>query len=264
MNYKSTLKALVPNKFHGLLYKSYYFSLPVRSLFYLGDRFSCPCCGGSFKEFISIERKFIAARPNNSLMLNEQCPRCDSWKRQRVLWLYLKNYTNFFREPLKVLHFAPEYCLQKKFKKQPNLDYISADLFSSLAMTKIDITDIPYPDNTFDVILCSHVLEHIPDDRKAMKELLRVLKPTGWAILQVPIDRKRDKTFEDPAVTSPQERERLFGQHDHVRFYGRDYQDRLRDAGFVVEVNNYIKDLEDETVEKYSLDKQEDIYLCKK
>jgi SAM-dependent methyltransferase len=257
MDFKSTIKALVPEQFQGLLHKSYYSSLPVRSLFYLGDRFSCPCCGGSFKEFISV-------KPGMVVLTNEQCPRCDSWRRHRVLWLYLKNHTNFFREPLKVLHFAPEYCLQKKFKKQPNLDYLSADLFSHLAMTKIDITDIPHRDNTFDVILCSHVLEHIPDDRKAMKELLRVLKPNGWAILQVPIDRKRDKTFEDPTVTSPEERERLFWQHDHVRLYGRDYQDRLRDAGFVVEVNNCVKDLEDEIIEKYRLDKREDIYLCKK
>jgi SAM-dependent methyltransferase len=180
------------------------------------------------------------------------------------LWFYLKNQTNFFCESLKVLHFSPEYCLQKKFKKQPNLDYLSADLASPLAMTKIDITNIPYEDNTFDAILCSHVLEHIPDDRQAMKELLRVLKPGGWAILQVPIDRKREKTFEDPTVTSPEERERLFWQHDHVRLYGLDYPDRLRDVGFVVEVNNFVKNLEDETIEKYRLDKREDIYLCKK
>lgn len=257
MDFKSTVKAIVPKRFHGLLDKSYYSSLPVRSLFYLGDRFSCPCCEGSFKEFISV-------KPGMFVLPNEQCPRCDSWRRHRVLWLYLKNHTDFFRKPLKVLHFAPEYCLQKKFKKQANLDYLSADLYSSLAMTKIDITDIPYPDDSFDAILCSHVLEHIPDDRKAMKELLRVLKPNGWAILQVPIDRKRDKTFEDPTVTSPEERERLFWQHDHVRLYGRDYPDRLRDVGFVVEVNNCVKDLDDETIEKYRLDKREDIYLCKK
>jgi predicted SAM-dependent methyltransferase len=264
MSFRSTVKRLVPKNFHSLLYKGYYFSLPARSLFYLGDRFSCPCCGGSFKEFISVERNFISATRKSSLMLNEQCPRCDSWKRQRVLWLYLKNQTNFFSEPLKVLHFAPEYFLQKQFKKQTNLDYLSADLISSLAMTKIDITNIPYEDNTFDAILCSHVLEHIPDDRQAMKELLRVLKPGGWAILQVPIDRTREKTFEDPTITSPEERERLFGQHDHVRFYGRDYPDRLREVGFVVEVNKYIQELDEETIEKYSLDKREDIYFCKK
>jgi SAM-dependent methyltransferase len=257
MDIKSTIKALVPDRFHGLLDKSYYSSLPVRSLFYLGDRFSCPCCGGSFKEFIS-------AKPGSTVLPNEQCPGCDSWKRHRVLWLYLKNQTNFFSEPLKVLHFAPEYCFQKKFKKQPNLDYLSADLASPLAMTKIDITEIPYENNTFDVILCSHVLEHIPDDRQAMKELLRVLKPNGWAILQVPIDRKREKTFEDPTVTSPEDRERLFWQHDHVRLYGLDYPDRLREVGFVVEVNNFVKKLEDETIEKYSLDRREDIYFCKK
>jgi hypothetical protein len=257
MDFKSTIKTLVPEQFHDVLHKSYYSSLPARSLFYLGDRFSCPCCGGSFKEFISV-------KPGLTVLPNEQCPRCDSWRRHRVLWFFLKNQTNFFCEPLKVLHFAPEYCLQKKFKKQPNLDYLSADLASPLAMTKIDITNIPYEDNTFDAILCSHVLEHIPDDRQAMKELLRVLKPGGWAILQVPIDRKREKTFEDPTVTSPEERERLFWQHDHVRLYGLDYPDRLRDVGFVVEVNNFVKNLEDETIEKYRLDKREDIYLCKK
>lgn len=144
-----------------------------------------------------------------------------------------------------------------------NIDYISADLSLPLAMVRMDITDIPYTDNYFDAILCSYVLEHIEDDRKAMEEILRVLKPDGWAILQVPLDRNRKQTFEDPNVVSPQERERLFLQHDHVRLYGLDYKDRLEEAGFKVKVDSYLKQLEKDTVCQYGLNR-ENIYFCTK
>ncbi len=153
----------------------------IRGLFYLGNRFICPVCGGHFRKF----RDFGAVSK-----ANEQCPRCLSLKRHRLLWLYLKDKTNFFDENLKVLHIAPEYCFYQRFSEQENLDYISADIQSPLAKVKMDITNIVYEDNFFDVILCNHVLEHIPDDGKAMKELWRVLKPGGWAILQVPIDQQ--------------------------------------------------------------------------
>jgi hypothetical protein len=257
MDLKSRIKALVPNKLQYLLYKAYYIFVELRSLFYRGNRFTCPFCNQQFREFLSV-------KPGVYFLANEQCPKCDSWKRHRVMWLYLKNQTNLFSDRLKVLHIAPEYCFQRNFKNMLNLNYVSADLLSPLASTKMDITNIPYADNSFDVILCSHVLEHIPDDRKAMNELLRVLKATGWAILQVPIDRKRNKTFEDPTITSPKERERLFWQHDHVRLYGRDYKDRLEEVGFAVKVKNFVKELESDAIEQYGLDEQEEIYFCTK
>jgi len=219
-----------------------------------GDRFECPCCGGRFDRFLTYG---VIPRPN------VLCPQCGSLERHRLLWLYLKNRTNLFDKPLKLLHMAPEPWFQEQFKQVPGLDYVSADLMAEWAMEKVDITDMPFEDNTFDAILCNHVLEHIPDDRTAMTELLRVLVPGGWAILQVPLDLSRD-TFEDPSITDPQERERLFGQKDHVRMYGKDYADRLRAAGFEVNVDNYASQLKPEEIDKYRISPQENIYFCTK
>lgn len=146
-----------------------------------------------------------------------------------------------------------------------NLDYISADLESPLATVRMDITNILFDDNTFDVILCVHVLEHVMDDRKAMRELYRVLKPGGWAILQSPVDPDYEKTFEDPDIVSPEDRERFFGQKNHVRIYGRDYKDRLEEAGFTVKVDGYIRESGADLIERYGLEEHDtDIYLCTK
>jgi SAM-dependent methyltransferase len=227
----------------------------IRGLFYLGNRFICPVCGGNFRKFLDFGP---ASQPN------EQCPRCLSLKRHRLLWFYLKDKTNFFDDNFKVLHMAPEYCFYQRFSKQKNLDYISADIQSPLAQVKMDITNIVYEDNFFDVILCNHVLEHIPDDGKAMKELWRVLKPGGWAIMQVPIDINRQQTYENPSIESPEERKRLFGQEDHVRWYGLDYKDRLELAGFAVKVDSYVKELGNDVIKKYSLRETENIYFCTK
>jgi len=194
--------------------------------------------------------------------LNAQCPRCLSLERHRLIWLYLKNKTNLFTDQLRVLHFAPERVFNKIFRKMKNIDYVSADLSSKIAMKKMDITDIQESDNAYDVILCSHVLEHIVDDHKAMSELYRVLKPGGWAILQVPILCER--TFEDASVVLPKDRERLFGQHDHVRKYGKDYRDRLEASGFKVKVDAYVKSLGEKKIEKYGLRRNQDIYFCTK
>lgn len=214
----------------------------------------CPCCNGNFPSF-------IAGGPN--LRPNACCPGCGSLERHRLLCLYLKTRTNFFTEKLKVLHVAPEKILQDIFKGLPNLDYVSADIASPLAMMKMDITDIPLDDDTFDVIICSHVLEHIPDDRKAMRELHRVLKRDGWAILQVPIDLNRAETYEDPTITDPAERQRLFGQDDHVRWYGIDYAQRLTNEGFAVTVDEYAKTLDLNEAQKMGLVATESIYFCK-
>jgi len=240
----------VPKKYHHMLARIYFKS---RTFFYIGDSVICPCCDKSFREF-SVDTK----SPGKS------CPECGCYERSRLLWFYLKYRTNFLTDKLKVLHIAPEYSLQKKFKSLSNLEYISADLNSSLAMIKMDITNIQYKNNYFDVIICYHVLEHIIEDQKAMSELFRVLKPHGWAIIQSPIDSKREMTFEDQNINTPEDREKYYGLYDHVRIYGLDYKNRLERAGFNVIIDEYAKTLDDYTLKKYGIDKNENIYLCKK
>lgn len=159
------------------------------------------------------------------------CPVCRSGLRLRFAWLVIQEKTDLLDgRPRRMLHVAPERCLTLRFRKIPGLDYLSADLKSPFAMVQMDITQIQYPDHSFDVIFCSHVLEHIPDDRKALRELYRVLKPGGWAILMVPLRRR--ETLEDPSVTDPGERLKKFGYRDHVRDVGHDYIERIREAGF--------------------------------
>jgi predicted SAM-dependent methyltransferase len=178
----------------------------------------------------------------------------------------LKSETNFFtsKNNLKVLHFAPEQAFYKMFRKQQNLDYTTTDLLSPLADVKADICNLPFTDNQYDVILCNHVLEHIPDDTKAMRELFRVLKPGGMAILQIPQDLNRATTFADDSITNQKERAKIFGQYDHVRIYGRDYFDKLRNIGFTVVEEDYTAKIDPELVEKYCLAKGEIIPVCYK
>lgn len=248
---RAKIKSNIPPKYLSAAIESYY---KIRSIFYLGNKFVCPCCGGNFRRFLPYDEKQPEA--------NNICPGCGAFERHRLLWLYLKNKTNISAGNLTALHISPEYFFQKQLKLLPNLNYIGGDLDSPLANVKMDITNIQYEDNCFDVILCNHVLEHIPDDIQAMKELFRVLKSGGWAILQVPIDPTLEKTFEDPKIISPEDRKRLFGQSDHVRIYGRDYKNRLQEAGFTVKVDKYVKELSDKSIQKYGLLEDEDIYFC--
>lgn len=215
----------------------------------------CPCCGESFASFAPHGR---VPRPG------ARCPSCGALERHRLLYLYLGARTPFFTADLKVLHFAPEGCFHRWFRRLPNLDYTSADLMSPHAMEKVDITRIQWPDDTFDVVLCSHVLEHVPDDRRAMAEVRRVLKPGGWAILHVPMDRSREHTYEDDRIVSPQDRERHFGQHDHVRLYGRDFVERLEAAGFEVTVEAFGSTLEETEARRFGVRPGERIHLCVK
>ena len=159
---------------------------------------------------------------------------------------------------------APEHCFLQRFEAMKNLDYVTADIESPLAKIKMDIHDIPFPDNTFDVAFCNHVMEHVRDDIRATSELHRVLKPGGWAIIQSPLDLTRDVTFEDNTITSPSEREKIFGQNDHVRVYGKDYGRRLEKGGFQVIEDDYVKKLDKSIVERYALPSAEIIYLCRK
>ena len=213
-------------------------------LLFPGKHYECPCCGELAESFLPhgvIQRQ------------NARCPGCGSLARHRLHWLFLKTRTNLYSEPLKVLHFAPEPGLQRLLQSRRNLTYHSADLGSRRAAEHFDICAIPYPADTFDVVLCSHVLEHVPDDRKAMSELFRVMKPGAWGLIEAPIPSKRTETFEDWSVTSETDRERVFGQRDHVRIYGRDYYDRLRSAGFSVEEHHYAKELPASMIEKHLL-----------
>lgn len=193
---------------------------------YYGNSRYCPICKRNYRRFLPFG---VDARPN------AMCLNCGSLERHRLMWLFFIDHTDLFKtEEKSMLHIAPEEIFAEKLKKEDYIDYLTADLHDPDVMVKMDITDIQYPDDEFDIIYCSHVLEHVPQDRQAIRELYRVLKPGGWSVLQVPITA--DKTFEDPSVTDPKERERLYGQHDHVRRYGPDYKDRLQEAGFTVKI----------------------------
>jgi SAM-dependent methyltransferase len=222
------------------------------AVFYKGNRVECPVCGKHFRKFMPYGY--------NTVRENVLCPKCLSLERHRLLWLYLKNKTSFFTDNLKVLHVAPEQCFNKRFRKLKNLDYTTADLESPLADVKLDIQQMPFGEGEYDVVICNHVLEHVPDDRKAIKEIYRVLKPGGYAILQVPTDYGMEITREDPTVTDPKERERLFRQKDHFRLYGRDYLNRLKEAGFTIREENYLTVLQPEIRERYRLPEMEFMY----
>lgn len=189
----------------------------------------CNVCGKAALEFLPGP----AGRPNAA------CPHCGSLERHRLLWLYLHLATNLFQLPRKkLLHFAPERCFRDRFKNEPAIDYTSVDLSSPVADVKADIQALPFADQSYDFILCSHVLEHIPDDRLAMRELKRVLTPAGTAVIIVP-QRDADTTLEDPSITTPEDRKRVFGQSDHLRYYGRDFRQRLTETGFQYEEVDY-------------------------
>jgi SAM-dependent methyltransferase len=215
----------------------------------------CPCCGGRFRRF----EPFGAKIRENAL-----CPECGALERHRLQWLYLRERTNIRSARLRLLHFAPEPYLQKLLRALPNLDYVSADLRSPRADLLTDILALPVASDRFDVVLCSHVLEHVPDDRAAMRELLRVMKPGGWGVIQVPIGPRRETTFEDWSVTSEADRERVFGQLDHVRIYGTDYYDRLREAGFDVEQVPLPMELGPESTRRYGLRIREVVCVVRK
>ena len=232
-----------------ILIRLSYVARPVLAWFLKGNTYLDPIDGKSFKMFLPYG---YGNQRNNVLS-----PSTLSLERHRLLWLYLKNDTEFFSKNLKVLHFAPEQAFYKRFRKMKNLEYVTTDLNSPLADVKADICKLPFKDNEFDVILCNHVLEHIPDDTKAMQELYRILKPGGFGVVQIPQDLSRAKTFEDNTITNKKERAKIFGQYDHVRIYGRDYFDKLRSIGFKVEEVDYTATLSKSDIIKYCLAKGE-------
>ncbi len=219
------------------------------------DAAECTICGlrtASFEPF-----------GNKQVLPDRRCQRCRSLERHRLLWLFFQRETNLFADRVRMLHFAPESTFSARLSRRRNIDYLTADLDPTSAMVAMDITQVPLPDASVDVVFASHVLEHVPDDRAAMAELHRVLRPDGWAVLQVPMWGAT--TREDPSVTDPAERARLFGQDDHVRMYGHDgvYRQRLEDAGFAVEVVDYAHHLPTDVVARHRLELGvEDIYRC--
>lgn len=239
-----------------LLIRLSYIARPILAFFLKGNTFTDPIDGKSFRSFLPYG---YGNQRNNVLS-----PSTLSLERHRLLWLYLKNETDFFSAEKKVLHFAPEQCFLKRFKNLEHIDYTTTDLESPIADVKADICKLPFEDNSYDVILCNHVLEHIPDDTKAMQELYRVLKPGGYGVFQIPQDLSRAETFEDNSIIDKKKRAKIFGQYDHVRVYGRDYFDTLRRIGFKVDEVDYTSQLSEEDIEKYCLAKGEIIPVVSK
>ncbi len=258
-----------------ILIKLSYLAKPFIAFWLKGNNYTDPIDGKSFRKFLSYG---YGKQRENALS-----PSTLSLERHRLLWLYLENETDFFKpelhssskillrnyskdaetsSALRVLHMAPEQCFLSLFRKQKNLEYITADLYSPIADVKADICNLPFDDNSFDVIFCNHVLEHISDDTKAMQELYRVLKPNGMGIFQIPQDLSRAITFEDNSITNKKERARVFGQYDHVRVYGRDYFDKLRSIGFKVDEVAYTQKIAPEMVERFCLSKGEILPVC--
>lgn len=237
---------LIPRKF---LISLSYLVKPFISYFYKGSKYQCPVCEKTFRKLMPYGY--------NRVRQNALCPSCLSLERHRLMWLFLQNKTGFFNENIKLLHIAPEQCFYKRFRKMKNIEYTTADMDSPIADVRLDVQEMPFSEASFNMVFCNHVLEHVDDDAKAMREIYRVLKPGGMAILHVPIDYSREKTYEDARITAPKEREKHFLQHDHVRLYGNDYPERLKQAGFVVKDTNYFDQLNDSMRDKFRITTRE-------
>ena len=244
---------LIPR--HYLQHVSHFF-LRFFSLFLRGSKFEDPINGITYNKLLPYGR--LNSREN------ALAPDSMSLERHRLMWLFLQKKTDFFINKHKFLHVAPEFCFIKIFKNMKNIEYITGDLVSPWADVKMDVHNIPFPNNSFSIVICNHVLEHVNDDKKVMREFYRVMKPGGWGIFQVPIDTNNKVTQEDKNITDPQERERLYWQHDHLRLYGLDYAKKLTDAGFTVTESNFVNELDKDLVIRYALPKDEIIYFCQK
>ena len=240
-----------------LIRLSYPFKL-IAPLLYKGNKVECPCCERSFSKFLSYGADVVHRD-------NVLCPYDLTLERHRLMWLYLKGHSNFFSaDKLDVLHIAPEQCFHARFKKQANLNYLTGDIISPIADLHFDLHDIPLDDNRFDVVFCNHVMEHVDDANKCMRELYRVMKPGGWGIMQVPQDTNRDVTYEDYSIVSPEDREKHFWQKDHVRLFGMDYPEWLKKAGFEVDIFDKESNYSAELINRYRLSKREILYIVRK
>ena len=226
---------------------------PFFDIFFKGTKFTDPINNKSYSYFFPYGY--------NKQRKNALCPGTFSLERHRLLWLYLKKETDFFNSNNKILHFAPEQCFHKFFKSFFK-NYTTTDLNSPIVDIKADICNLPFNDNIYDYILCNHVLEHIYDDEKAMKEIFRVLNKNGIAILQVPIDIKSNLTQDGRDIDDKEVRSKLFGQYDHLRMYGLDYFKKLKKVGFNVKNIEYLSKLSKDEVEKFSLTNAGTIPVC--
>ncbi len=240
---------------YHLLKKLYkHLPLSIRRLFFFGNKHYCPVCQSSLREF---KTGGTIPRPH------ALCPICGALERHRMVWTFFQKQTTLFASPAKrMLHIAPEPIFEQKFKKNPFLEYITADLFSPNVMITMDITNIQYPNESFDIIYCSHVLEHVVEDQKAMSELQRILTDTGWMVIQVPITV--NKTFEDFSIVTPEERKKVFGQEDHVRCYGPDIVERLQKANLQVRIITPEELAEKNNLFYMGIPKNEIVFFCKK
>ena len=240
------------------LIKVSYLVRPIIAFSLKGDRFTDPIDGKNFRKFLPYG---YGKQRENALS-----PSTLSLERHRLMWLFLRDETTFFtsEKKLKTLHIAPEQCFLDIFRKQENLEYTTSDLESPIADVKADICDLPFKDNSFDVVFCNHVLEHIADDKKAMQELFRVMKRGGFGVFQIPQDLSRETTFEDNSITDKKERAKIFGQYDHVRIYGKDYFNKLRSIGFKVDEIDYTQKISSEKLERFCLMKNEILPVCYK
>lgn len=255
MNRKTRIGILIALIIVFVVLAAYLVVGPARIQYALGltDLNSCPVCGSD-----SLFRD--SGDPGRSRVF---CEVCGSLERHRAIYLYLEQGTDLFQREYSLLHFSPNTGLESALRKKKNLSYTSADLFGP-ADLKLDLTKLDLPDNSWDVILCSHVLEHIIEDRKAMSEIYRVLKPGGWALLQVPY-RNTDDTYEDRSIVDPNERRKHFGQWDHVRWYGlKDYVKRLTDTGFLVTAHDFGASFRQDALTRYGLTPRQKIFLVRK
>ncbi len=265
------IKKYIPSA-PGRLLKSIY--LALRGLYYRGNHYTCPVCGHSFRKMLPggfdlpvIKEKHIVGAGRRD---NDICPRCQSTDRDRLIYLYLKYEQSFFEQPHSLLHIAPEPALYKIFSRSKAIDYYPATKYAegfyyNAKIQSADLLNLHFEESSFDWIICNHVLEHIPDDRLALKEIFRVLKPGGKALLQVPLSFQLHKTIEDDSITSEADREKYFGQFDHVRIYGLDYPDRLTEAGFIVHQISQRNDFKHiSSLDKFAVNPEELLFICDK
>lgn len=256
----NSFKVLAPLKFRPILRAIY------GRIYYFGLKYKCNLCNSRLRTFLPFGFTFAVLKEKKVVgggyRQNSLCPVCGSVDRERLLYLYLLHKTDIFEKQKKVLHVAPEARVADILRAKVNIGYLTADISSRNVMVKMDITDIRFPNDSFDVIICNHVLEHIIDDGKAMSELYRTLKPGGWAILQVPLSLTLKNTYEDSSITTETAREQAFGQNDHVRIYAEDYKDRLMQAGFKVNVFKWVTEGGRRNV--FGLNKEECVYFVSK
>lgn len=256
---KNIIKKIIPN---SVLEKYHRYQLYKLEQQFIGSTVHCTICGSHYREF---------GPYGNFGRKNALCFHCGSLERHRLYWLYFNNKLKLLEKEISVLHFAPAKILFEKFSSLSNIKYTPCDLNTNLynykngpEVVKVNIESIPFEAESFDFILCSHVLEHVPNDKLAMSELFRVMKKGGAGIIQVPIDYKREFTYEDATITDPLERTKAFGQHDHLRMYGRDYKNKLEGVGFKVVEDNFVNTFSSDEQYRLGLSNSEFIYYCSK